>query len=147
MYVVDTISNGVKPKHPIAMSSISQPTSLEQWHRRLAHCSPTTIQEMEKAGLMDGLCVTQKDLQGKCKDCILGRQTRRPFDDKTEKTYMEAKVRTWTRGQCRSVESWTLVSVASFMQVGQGNPNRVMSGQASIGCYNTLPRNSSQMVQ
>jgi len=85
MYVVDTISSGVKPKHPIAMSSISQPTSLKQWHRRLAHCSPTTIQEMEKVGLVDRLRVTQKDLRGKCKDCILGHQTRRPFDDETEK--------------------------------------------------------------
>lgn len=62
MYVVDTVTGDVTPNHPMAMSSISQPTSLEQWHRRLAHCSPTTIQEMKKAGLVDGLNVTQKDL-------------------------------------------------------------------------------------
>jgi hypothetical protein len=67
------------------MSSISQPTSLEQWHRRLTHCSPLTIQEMAANNLVDGLKLSGTSVNGKCEDCILGRQTRRPFDRETEK--------------------------------------------------------------
>jgi hypothetical protein len=81
MYVVDVLGG----EATIAMSSLSQPTSLEQWHRRLAHCSPSTIQEMTNKDLVDGLNVTETSLRGKCEDCILGRQTRRPFDEETEK--------------------------------------------------------------
>jgi len=81
MYVVDDLNGNT----PIAMTSLSQPTSLEQWHRRLTHCSPSTIAEMTKNNLVDGLKVFGNELRGKCEDCILGRQTRRPFDGKTEK--------------------------------------------------------------
>ena len=81
MYVVDVLGR----EATIAMSSLSQPTSLEQWHRRLAHCSPSTIQEMTNKDLVDGLNVTETSLRGKCEDCILGRQTCRPFDEETEK--------------------------------------------------------------
>jgi hypothetical protein len=34
------------------MTSLSQPATLEQWHRRLAHCSPLTITEMSKENLV-----------------------------------------------------------------------------------------------
>jgi len=87
MYVVDAIdghSNGVS-NTPIAMGSLSQPASLEQWHRRLAHCSPSTIQEITSGDLVDGLKISESSLRGKCEDCILGRQTRRPFDGTSEK--------------------------------------------------------------
>ena len=87
MYVVEVIDNsGVTlPNTPTAMGSLSRPASLEQWHRRLAHCSPLTIQEMMNDNLVDGLNVSGKELRGKCEDCILGRQTHRPFDGMTEK--------------------------------------------------------------
>jgi len=87
MYVVDEIEDD-SPKllgTPLAMASLSQPVSLEQWHRRLTHCSPSIITEMMKDNLVDGLKVSDNDLRGKCEDCILGRQTRRPFDGETEK--------------------------------------------------------------
>jgi hypothetical protein len=80
MYILETLDD-----IPIAMSSLSQPTSLEQWHRRLTHCSPSTIQEMVANKLVDGLKMSGTVLTGKCEDCILGRQTRRPFDGETEK--------------------------------------------------------------
>jgi len=79
MYIVDTVDHS-----PMAMSSLSCPTSLEQWHRHLTHCSPTTIREMASCDLVNGLTILGKDLQGKCKDCILGRQTRRPFDEQSD---------------------------------------------------------------
>jgi hypothetical protein len=87
MYIVDAVGTGTKytPSNPLAMGSLSQSTSLEQWHRRLAHCSPLSIQEMATKKLVDGLTITGNTLCGKCEDCILGRQTRRPFDGTTEK--------------------------------------------------------------
>ncbi len=88
MYVVDEVGSDVPrldmSTPPLAMISLSQPTTLEQWHRRFAHCSPQTIVEMVKGNLVDGLRVSGNDLRGKCEDCVVGRQTRRPFDGKTE---------------------------------------------------------------
>ena len=88
MYVVDEAGSDIPgtgvPDTPLAMISLSQPTSLEQWHRRLTHCSPLTITEMLKGNLVDGLRVSDNDLRGKCEDCVVGCQTCRPFDGKTE---------------------------------------------------------------
>ena len=83
MYLLDPIPN--IPSIPLALSSLSQAISLEQWHRRLAHCSPLTIQDMANNKLVDGLRISGSTLHGKCEDCIIGRQTRRPFDGTTEK--------------------------------------------------------------
>ena len=44
MYLLETINDS--PEIPIAMTSLSQPTSLKQWHQHLVHCSPLTIQDM-----------------------------------------------------------------------------------------------------
>ena len=83
MYLLEAVDNA--PNISFAMTSLSQPTSLEQWHRRFTHCSPMTIQGMVKNNLVDGLKISDETLKGKCEDCILGRQTRRPFDGETEK--------------------------------------------------------------
>ena len=83
MYILETIDN--IPHTPLALGSLSNPTSLEQWHRRFAHCSPLTIQEMASKNLVDDLKISELTLNGKCEDCIMGRQTRRPFDGETEK--------------------------------------------------------------
>ena len=80
MYLLDSVD-----RNALAMTSQSKPSSLEQWHRRFAHCSPLTIQEMAKLNLVDGLHISGEGLTGKCENCILGRQTRRPFDGTTEK--------------------------------------------------------------
>ena len=76
----------VKTNHlPRAMGSLLNDTSLEQWHRRLSHCSPATIQDMAKGKLIDGLRVSADSTHGKCEDCILERQSRRPFDGESDK--------------------------------------------------------------
>jgi hypothetical protein len=42
MYLLETLDN--TPIKPLEMaSSLSHPTSLEQWHRRLTHCSPLAV--------------------------------------------------------------------------------------------------------
>jgi transposase InsO family protein len=82
MYILEAMNDA---PDTLAMTSLAQPTSLEQWHRRLTHCSPLTILEMAKNGLVEGLTISELAITGKCEDCILGRQTRRPFDGTTEK--------------------------------------------------------------
>src|ERR1700678_473393 len=39
---------------------------------------------MARHNLVDGLIISDTTINGKCEDCILGRQTRRPFDGETE---------------------------------------------------------------
>ena len=85
MYLLKTLDTNDIPDTTTAMTSTSHPTSLEQWHRHLTHCSPQTIQEMVKNNLVDGLKMTDTSISGKCEDCIMGRHTRRPFDGETEK--------------------------------------------------------------
>lgn len=83
MYLLEAIDT--TPTVPLAMGTLSQPVSLEQWHRHLTHCSPLTIQDMASHALVDGLRISKMVLNGKYEDCILGRQTRRPFDGASEK--------------------------------------------------------------
>lgn len=61
MYVVEPINVPLStiPATPVALASLSQPTSLEQWHRRLTHCSPATIQDMANHKLVDGLSISE----------------------------------------------------------------------------------------
>jgi len=91
MYVINEIGGDTPqiaaPDAPLTMISLLHPASLEQWHRRLAHCSPLTIAKMMKGNLVDGLHVSGNDLRGKCEDCIVGWQTCRPFDGKTDVCY------------------------------------------------------------
>jgi hypothetical protein len=82
MYLLETLDSA---NVPLVMTTLSQPVSLEQWHRRLTHCSPSTILDMAKNDLVDGLRISDTALGGKCEDCVMGRQTRRPFDGETEK--------------------------------------------------------------
>lgn len=54
MYIVDEIDEDV-PAVFGAIASLADSASLEQWHRRFTHCSPSTITEMVKGNLVDGL--------------------------------------------------------------------------------------------
>ena len=86
MYVADELDNLPKiPNAHLSGASLLQPTSLEQWHHQLTHCSPLTIKQMSTENLVDGLNISDTDLRGKCEDCVIGRQVRRPFDRFTEK--------------------------------------------------------------
>ena len=52
MYILEAIDPS--PNVPFMMTSLSQPTSLKQWHRHFTHCSPSTIQDMVNNNLVDG---------------------------------------------------------------------------------------------
>jgi GAG-pre-integrase domain len=83
MYLLETVDN--LPNSLVAMTSLSQPTSLKQWHHHLAHCSPLMIQEMAKKNLVDGLIISETTVSEKCEDCIMECHTCQPFDRITEK--------------------------------------------------------------
>ena len=83
MYLLETMD--VKPHTPLAFHSLSNLMSLEQWHQWLTHCSPLTIKDMANNGLVNGLTISKDTVTGKCKDCIMGRQTCHPFDGEMDK--------------------------------------------------------------
>jgi GAG-pre-integrase domain/gag-polypeptide of LTR copia-type len=73
MYLLETVENKTGVPKAMASSSLSQPTTIEQWHRRLTHCSPLTIKDMVNKNLVDGLIISEGEIRGKCEHCILGR--------------------------------------------------------------------------
>jgi hypothetical protein len=64
MYIVEKLDDnaGNKSNTPTVMRSLSQSIPLEQWHRRLAHCSLLTIKEMIGGNLVDGLQISEDEL-------------------------------------------------------------------------------------
>ena len=67
------------------MQYTQKSTSVDVWHRRLGHVGVTSIVEMARKGLVDGLeIVGDTEIQGKCEDCIYGKQTAHPYDNMTE---------------------------------------------------------------
>jgi GAG-pre-integrase domain len=60
-----------------SISSKSRDIAL--WHRRFSHFGINRIIEASK--LVDGLEITSKDVIGKCEDCIIGNQKRRPYNE------------------------------------------------------------------
>lgn len=87
MYVLECVDEeGDLPAGHFAMSSRSDPTSLCQWHRRLVHAGIETIETMASKNLVDGLAegITDRKVEGKCEDCLMAKQTRRPFDEPTD---------------------------------------------------------------
>ena len=67
MYLLETIDD-----IPLTINSILQPTSLEQWHCQLTHCSLLAIQEMATKKLVNGLNIFGTEVTRKCEDCTLG---------------------------------------------------------------------------
>ncbi|KAJ6458838.1 hypothetical protein C8R47DRAFT_929245, partial [Mycena vitilis] len=47
----------------------------------LGHADVRVIKRMAERGLVDGLIIVNSDLRGMCKDCILGKQDKAPFND------------------------------------------------------------------
>jgi hypothetical protein len=79
--VVDDIDSSRSPVAAIAGRDRNQPTDLEGWHQCLVHANVRCIESMVSKGLVDGLVITCNELCGMCKDCILGKQDKAPFND------------------------------------------------------------------
>ena len=79
------LSNVPPPTTALVSQYTQKSASLDVWHRRLGHVGVTSILEMAKKGVIDGLdIIGDVEVQGKCKDCIYGKQTARPYDEVTE---------------------------------------------------------------
>ena len=69
-----------------AMCSHNCPSTIDTWHRRLSHAGYGVVERMSKWNLVDGMSVTTyKQGPGSCEDCIMGKQTCRPFDDNEDR--------------------------------------------------------------
>jgi hypothetical protein len=59
--------------------SLRSPGDIALWHHRFGHFGIGRIVEASKH--VNGLEITSKDIIGKCEDCIIGNQKRRPYDE------------------------------------------------------------------
>jgi hypothetical protein len=93
MYIFDEAPAQLDIKAMPAKSH-EKPTSIDQWHRRFCHFGTRTIKEMSSKGMVDGLQIRDgKEVIGMCEDCIYGKQTNRPYDEKvTPETEVLARV-------------------------------------------------------
>ena len=74
-----------------------------QWHHRLNHLSPATMQHMAKQGLLPSKLA--KCQTPACSSCLYGKATRRPWRTKPAAKASVSKLRTATApGQCISID-------------------------------------------
>ena len=75
----------VEPQTPTSPAliahSLTKPTNLEVWHWHFGHVGTRSIVDIAKRGLFDGLDIMGNvELEGKCEDCIYGKQMACPYD-------------------------------------------------------------------
>ena len=57
----------------------------DQWHRRYGHISVTTLRQLEKEGLVNGLAIDQSSFPSKtCDACTQAKQAHQPFPQEAE---------------------------------------------------------------
>lgn len=85
-YDLLSVEPHISTTHALVAHSLAKPTNLEVWHRRFGHIGTRSIVDMAKKGLVDGLdIVGSVEPEGKCEDCIYGKQTARPYDQVVER--------------------------------------------------------------
>lgn len=77
LYLVNGSFSSNVPTALVARS-LKSPGDIVKWHRRFAHFGASRINTASK--LVNGLELTNESPVGKCEDCIIGNQKRRPFD-------------------------------------------------------------------
>ncbi|GLB45566.1 putative reverse transcriptase (RNA-dependent DNA polymerase) [Lyophyllum shimeji] len=89
MYLLDFVSTPAlvpapqqrPPTQVMIARSLNVPVDLDTWHRRFGHAGVTTIREVAKKGLVDGLHIKgDMKVKGLCEDCVYGKHTARPYD-------------------------------------------------------------------
>lgn len=68
-----------------------RPVDVLTWHRQLGHVGIRRILHMSNRNLVNGLHITNQDIQGMCEDCLYGKATKHPFD-KVHKTEVLKRV-------------------------------------------------------
>ena len=93
-----------KRQNTKAFALNTKPANLETWHRQFAHTN--MILEMSARGLVDGLAIMDRTLNGKCKDCLRGKATAnphtRPITDINDITERLACTNLWGPSPVRS---------------------------------------------
>ncbi|KAF7372370.1 Retrotransposon Ty1-copia subclass [Mycena venus] len=79
--VVDKKDGGRGVVAAVAGCDRNQPTDLETWHQWMGHTDVCIIKRMADKGLVDSLTLVNRRLRGMCKDCILGKHDKMPFND------------------------------------------------------------------
>lgn len=125
---------------PMAMPARSheKPTSIDAWHCRFTHAGTSHIETLVRKDLVDGLHITKEErLPGMCKDCIYGKQTLRPYDERVE---LETEVL-----ECVHVDLWGPAHVRS--SGGALYMILFTCGGSSYKCPYFLPEKSGELVQ
>ena len=90
MYLLDMgnpLINVMGQGGPAAISARSheKPIGLDTWHRCLGHAGMSTIKELLRKELVDGLIIEEDgNAPGKCEDCILGKHAAWLYDKEVE---------------------------------------------------------------
>lgn len=111
-FLAGSLSNGTyivpMDSSPLAFfsrsRSLNHPAHLAVWHERLGHPGDDRILKMKD--LVDGLDITSTVMDGKCVDCIHGKQSRRPFDeivDHETEVLERIHLDLWGKARTRSV--------------------------------------------
>lgn len=110
------IINFAQAPATLVTRSISHPTDLETWHHQFAHIGEETIHKMIRGEMVNGLTVTKFRVTGRCKDYILGKQSRRPFDMDVEPEcapYERIAFNIWGPAWIQTIGRQTMMLVAT----------------------------------
>jgi len=74
------------PKENI-LTTVKQDSSaadLYTWHQRLGHLGDTLLKKLARSNSVKGMVVTNTQLTGICRSCILGKMDEKPFEAQPE---------------------------------------------------------------
>ena len=94
--------------------SLDRPVGIMTWHRRFGHNGTRRILRLANRQMVDSLNITSKEVVGMCEDCLYGKATRRPFDEKvTHETEVLERVHVdlWGPSRTESIgrKSWLMI--------------------------------------
>ena len=105
LYLLDATAT---KSNKISNYALSPKISWDQWHQRFGHISPTTLEQIAKEGIVDGLMIDQSTMSSKsCEACIQAKQAHKPFPK-------EAKNRSDTPGERIMSDVWGPARVESI---------------------------------
>jgi hypothetical protein len=93
----------------------------QQWHQRLGHVSPRTIQTLAKAGVLPKKLSTCRVPM--CPSCIFGKASRTPWRTRRKKKDKQPTIKITKPGQCVSVDQLES-STTGFIAQLKGNLTR-----------------------
>ena len=130
MYLLDMMETPPTAAGPgtvvISTCSHKKPVGIDTWHQQLGHTGISTIREMSRKEMVEGLSITRDmNIPGQYKDCILGKHAAHPYDEEVipEKEVLERiHIDMWGPASIKSVGGalylMVLVDGGSAMKFG-----------------------------